>query len=160
MRYKGAANEHVLVDECNAAAGTFWCGHWQYLMFDCDQPAASPLHINFKEICAVVSAVDRWAYKWRGKSVVIHTDSMVTKSVLKGGWCRNAYVNSLLRKLAFVCARLATTLTAMHVAGVKTLLPETISRLHEKGKTRPLHQLLSRSGTMAPSPSPAFTTTW
>ena len=52
---------------------------WSLIVIDLQHPLSTS---NYKDICAVVSAVDNRAHKWKGKSVVIHTDSMVTK---KGG---------------------------------------------------------------------------
>ena len=39
------------------------------------------LHINYKEVCTVASAVDKWAQMLRGKTIVIHTGKYVTKCV-------------------------------------------------------------------------------
>ena len=57
---------HVHVDVCNTAAGAFWQG----LL-----PAVSPLHINYKEVAAVVEAVQWWAPYWHEQTVAVHTDS-------------------------------------------------------------------------------------
>lgn len=141
--FNDSSSEHVHVDACNIASGAFWRGDWHYLLFQCDHPAACDLHINYKEICAVLHAFNRWAHLWAGKNVVIHTDSIVTKCVLNRGWCRNGYVNSLLRKLAFQSARLNISMKAMHVPGSLNVFPDTISRLHERGKIVMLQKLLS-----------------
>ena len=53
------------------------------------------------------------------------------------------YVNCLLRKMAWSCAKLNCKLKAVHVAGAISILPDTIWRLHEKGKIHYLIQLLS-----------------
>ena len=98
-------------------------------------PAATHFHINYKDICAVVCAADYWAHLWHGKTVIIHTDSTVTKSVINKWWSRNACVNHLLRKMAWSCAKLNCKLKAVHVAGAMNILPDTISRLHEKERS-------------------------
>lgn len=140
--YNESSPEHIHVDACNSAAGVFWRGDWYYFVFHCDQPAASVLHINYKEICAVICAFNRWADVWRGKTVIVHTDSIVTRCVLNRGWSKNAYVNNLLRNFAFKCAKLNIAVKAVHVPGTLNLLPDTISRLHEKGKPQLLMELL------------------
>ena len=106
-------------------------------------PAATHFHINYKDICAVVRAVDYWAHLWHGKTMIIHTDSTVTKSVINKWWSRNACVNHLLRKMAWSCAKLNCKLKAVHLAGAINILPDNISRLHEKEKIHYLVQLLS-----------------
>lgn len=142
--YNDTSPQHVHVDACDIAAGSFWNGNWNYLVFECDQPAAANLHINYKEICAVFHAFDKWAHLWVGKRVIIHTDSVVTKCVLNKGWCKNSYVNRLLRVLAFRCARLHISLKAIHIPGVLNVIPDTISRLHEENKVKLLWDLMSK----------------
>lgn len=142
--YSSIEKEHVHVDACNAAAGAFWCGHWKYLVFDHDLPSASPLHINYKEVCAVVMAVSNWLPMWQRKTVIVHTDSVVTQCIINRGWCKNRYVNILLRQMAFQCARLNCVLKAVHVPGTLNIMADTISRLHEPNKINLFLQLISR----------------
>ena len=137
-----SAVHHIYVDACDKAAGAFYRGDWTYTVFDCDLPAAKDLHINYKEVCAVVLAVGRWAPLWRGERVIVHTDSIVTKCIINKGRSRNAYINCLLRKMAWDCAKLNCNISAVHVAGKVNLMADTISRLHE-GKISQLVQLLS-----------------
>ncbi|KAK7464563.1 hypothetical protein BaRGS_00037873 [Batillaria attramentaria] len=91
-------------------------------------PAAEDLHINYKEVCAVVQAVSRWAPRWCGKSVIVHTDSTVTKSIINKGRSRNPYINCLLRKMAWECVRRNCDVSAVHVSGSVNVVADTISR--------------------------------
>ena len=75
------AKQHVYVDACNTAAGAVYQGDWVYTHFKGDIRAASNLHINFKEVIAVVQTMKRWSHLWEGKDVVFHTDSTLTKSI-------------------------------------------------------------------------------
>ena len=136
------AKQHVYVDACNTAAGAFYQGDWVYSVFQTDLPAAERLHINYKEVCAVVQAGRRWAPCWRGRSVVFHTDSTVTQAIINKGRSKNPYVNSLLRKVAWECAKINCRISAVHVAGSINIMADTISRLHE-GKINEFVRLLS-----------------
>lgn len=136
------ATQHVYVDACNTAAGAFYQSDWVYTCFEKDIPAAKNLHINFKEIIAVVKAVERWSHLWAGKSVVFHTDSTVAKGVINKGRSTNTYVNCLLRKMAWECAKTNCNISAVHVAGSVNIMADSISRLHE-GKLDQLVDLLS-----------------
>lgn len=142
--YHSDSVEHVHVDSCNVAAGAFWKSRWKYLVFDIDWPAAASLHINYKEIIAVIHSVGQWAHFWCGKRIIVHTDSAVTKSAINRGYSRDNYVNALLRKMAFLCAKNNITLKAIHVPGIINVIPDTISRLHEKGKIALLCRLLKQ----------------
>ena len=135
------SREHVFVDACNLAAGAFHKGDWAYSVFQQDIPAASDLHINYKEVCAVVMAVQRWADQWRGKTVIVHTDSTVTKAIINKGRSKNVYVNCLLRKMAWECAKRDCKLIARHVPGSLNIFADTISRLHENNLSKLIQQL-------------------
>jgi hypothetical protein len=123
-------------------------------VFEVDMPNVAKLHINYKEITAVVAAVDNWANMWTGKTVIVHTDSVVTKAAINRGRSRNSYINSLLRKMAWECAKLNIKLKAVHVPGCVNIMADTISRLHENNKISFLLQLLGRwhHGTIPFSP--------
>jgi hypothetical protein len=136
--------QHVYVDACNTAAGAFYNGDWFYMPFACDVPAAASLHINFKEVVAAVEAMVRWVRYFKDSNVVIHTDSTVAKAILNKGRSTNPYINCLLRKMAWVCARQNCNVRAVHVSGSINIKADTISRLHEKNKMDLLICLLSR----------------
>jgi hypothetical protein len=152
--YYSCMTEHLHIDACNRAAGSFWQGNWNYTVFEVDMPNVAKLHINYKEITAVVAAVDNWANMWTGKTVIVHTDSVVTKAAISKGRSRNSYINSLLRKMAWECAKLNIKLKAVHVPGCVNIMADTISRLHENNKISFLLQLLGRwhHGTIPFSP--------
>lgn len=99
------ARQHVHVDACNLAAGAFWQSQWRYSVFECDIPAAASLHITHKEMLAVTEAVKCWAPHWHSKTVVVNTDSTVTKSVINKGRSRSELVNKPLRNMFWICAK-------------------------------------------------------
>ena len=56
-----------------------------------DLVEAKGLHINNKEILAVLSAAERWGSNWMDGDVVVCTDSTVAKAVINKGTCRNEF---------------------------------------------------------------------
>jgi hypothetical protein len=141
--YSEGPVHHVHVDACNAASGMFWAGDWKYSVFEHDMPKADKLHINYKEVCAAVQSVERWADCWGNSQVIIHTDSTTTKAILNKGRSKNAFINGCLRRLFWLSARFNFTVRAIHIPGQINVIPDTISRLHESGKTKLLFQLLN-----------------
>jgi hypothetical protein len=141
--YNKGETHHVHVDACKKACGAFWRGDFQYVVFHKDQKAASQLHINYKEVCAVVNAVEKWAPDWAHSVVVVHTDSTVAKAVINKGRSKNRYINMLLRKMFWLSERYDFKVRAIHVPGAVNLFPDTISRLHEAGKSETLCRMLS-----------------
>lgn len=141
--YNRGETHHVHVDACRKATGAFWRGDFQYVVFQKDQAAASQLHINYKEVCAVVNAVQRWAPDWAHSSVIVHTDSSVAKAIINRGRSKNRYINTLLRKLFWLGERYGFTVRAIHVPGSINIIPDTISRLHEADNCSKLIKLLA-----------------
>ena len=71
--------EPVYVDDCNTGAGFVFANDWGYINWDCDWPDVSHLHINFKEVMAIVAAAHRWGNQWANANVIILTDSECAK---------------------------------------------------------------------------------
>ena len=85
----------------------------------------------------------------------MHTDSTVTKATVNKGRSKNPYINCLLRKMAWHCARLNCNLAAVHVACSLNVMADTISRLHE-GR---LHVLFGQAADLL-SPWWTFALRW
>ena len=141
--YEEGPVHHVHVDACNVASGMFWAGDWNYAVFQHDLPLASKLHINYKEVCAAVQSVERWAEHWRDSQVVFHTDNMTAKAVLNKGRSKNVFINKCLRRMFWLSVQYNFTVRAIYVPGQINMIPDTISRLHEKGKCKMLFELLA-----------------
>jgi len=142
--YNSGQTHHVHVDACQKAGGGFWRGDWYYSVFHTDLPAANNLHINYKEVCAVVQSVDRWAPQWCNSDVVVHTDSSVTKAIVNRGRSKSPLINCMLRRLFWLSVKYNFSIRAIHIPGTVNVIPDTISRLHEPVKYEKLVLLLSR----------------
>ncbi len=152
--YTDRHDVHVLTDACCTASGCFWAGDWHYSVFHADWPKVTAMHINYKEVCAVASAVARWAPLWAGRTVVVHTDSAVTKAILNKGRSKNAFINDVLRAVCWRSVTFDFELRAIHVPGCLIGIPDAISRLHETGQPERLARLLSYWHHGRPPPAP------
>ena len=85
----------------------------------------------------------RWAPLWAGRTVVVHTDSAVTKAILNKGRSKNAFINDVLRALCWRSVTFDFELRAIHVPGSLIGIPDVISRLHETRQPERLARLLS-----------------
>jgi hypothetical protein len=133
----------VHTDACNVGAGMFCGGDWEYVNWQQDMPIANKLHINYKEVMAVVWAAHKWASKWVNLDVIVVTDSTVAKAIINKGTCRNKFVMGALRQVFWLSAKFNFKLRAIHVPGCINNIPDAISRLHEVGQVLRLHSLLS-----------------
>ena len=75
----------VFTDACDDAAGGSFGSDWYYFNWEHDLPEASTLHINKKEVLAVVLAAQRWSKYWVNKRIVLHSDNMVTVASINKG---------------------------------------------------------------------------
>lgn len=142
--YRVAEHEHtVLSDACVVGAGAFCAGDWTYVNWDIDLPKASKLHINYKEILAVLAGVNRWSHSWTNSNVTIVTDSTVAKAIINRGTCRNPFVMNKLRELFWLSVKYNFKIHAVHLPGVLNCIPDSISRLHEPGQLLHLFSLLA-----------------
>ena len=121
----------VQTDACNFGAGGFFQGDWYYHSFVCDKPEVANLHINFKEVLAIYFAAKHWAPSWSGQHIVIHSDNTTAVSILNKGSCKNKVVMGFLRELFWLSAIYNFRITAKHIPGLKNVIADAISRLHE-----------------------------
>ena len=143
MFYRNCPNYVVHTDSSNAAAGMFCGGDWQYIHWKKDYPQYHHLHINYKEVLAVLLSAKRWGHMWRGADVTVVTDSVVAKSVINKGTCINPVVMDALRGLFWVQVMYDFKLHAIHFPGTLNQLPDSISRLHEPGQILRLQSLIN-----------------
>ena len=117
----------VQADACAFGAGAFFRGDWAYHSFVMDNPAVRDLHINYKEVLAVVLAAKQWGSKWCNQHVIIYSDSTTAVGIINKGTCRNPIVMHYLRELFWLSAIYNFRITASHIPGIEN----AISRLHE-----------------------------
>ena len=84
----------------------------------------------------------RWAPLWAGRTIVVYTDSAVTKAILNKGRSKNAFINDVLRAVCWKSVTIDFEVRAIHVLGSLTGIPDVISRLHETGQLERLARLL------------------
>ena len=141
--YREAAAFVVHTDACLQGAGMFCSGDWCYINWKCDDKRHSQMHINYKEVLAVVWSAKRWATKWTNANVTVFTDSTVAKAIINKGTCKSPLVMNSLRDLFWLSVKYNFKLHAVHIPGQLNMLPDTISRLHEPGQVLHLQSLLS-----------------
>ena len=66
----------VYTDACMAGCGGVYGNDWLYCNWALDWSTVDSLHINHKELLAVVLAAARWAPMWSGKRIYIMSDNI------------------------------------------------------------------------------------
>lgn len=137
----------VELDACNAGAGYAFAGDWGYTVWKLDSPCISSMHINDKEIMAGVLATRRWAHLWKHSLVIFNTDNMTARAAFDKGTARSEAAMVMVRELFWWSAIYDFKIVGIHVPGIKNVLPDTISRLHQPGYIQWLASLLGLSGS-------------
>ena len=125
--------ECVFTDACDDAAGGVFGTDWFYANWTRDLPQAQALHINEKEVLAVVVAAHRWAPFWANKRIIIHSDNITTVASINKCTSRNDFIMQCLRKLFWIGAVFNFHLTSKYVPGHLNIAADAASRFHLPG---------------------------
>jgi hypothetical protein len=83
---------------------------------------------NWRELYMPLVALRTWGDRWRGRRVLVVTDSDVTRSVIARQGSRAVDLNDLYKEIALECARWEVDLAARHIPGKENVEPDNISR--------------------------------
>ena len=119
----------VETDACSAGGGIFFRGSWHYTHWATDWPAASQLHINYKETLCVILAARAWAPLWKDHMVTIFTDSTVCRALINKGTSRHLLIMESLRELFWLSVQYNFHIRAVHVRGQDNTVADAISRI-------------------------------
>ena len=132
----------VHVDACMAGCGGVYGRDWFYCNWALDWPTASDLHINYKELLALVVAATRWAPLWTNKRIYIMSDNQAAVGMLNRGTAKHPLVMHALRWLFWLSAIHNFHLTSCYIPGVQNIAADSASRLLEPDQpTRLLEHL-------------------
>ena len=126
---------NVHIDASSEAGGDFCNGNWLYVHWPTDVPRISPHHINTKELAKVIMAAQVWCHTWANHHVVIHTDNKMMEAVINNATAQNSTCLDLLKHLASLAFQFNFTMRASYIPGVDNIMADTISCLHEPGKS-------------------------
>jgi hypothetical protein len=123
----------ICIDACQVAGGGYHNGEMVYTPWEAISPEVASLHINDKEVLALELAITQWAPKLRDRKVYVHCDSMVACAVIKRGSSRNPIVMASLRRVFWLSAVYNFKIRTWFYPGVRNIVADRISRLHEPG---------------------------
>ena len=118
----------VSTDACLIAAVACYHGDWIYAPW-----TPETRDINYKEVMALEPAALRWSEKWRNKKVFVHIDNMAAVAIINRGSCKQPMVMACLGRIFWLSAVFNFRLRAVYYPGVRNVLADAASRLHEPG---------------------------
>jgi hypothetical protein len=118
-------------DACEAGGGAFLGDDWFHVNWELDFPALHGCHINELELATVVIALRRWGSQLAHCHVRIRSDNMATVSALNKSTSRCSALMPHIQEIFWLCVKFDLTISCVHIAGVKNILADRLSRLNE-----------------------------
>ena len=109
----------------------FYRAEWLYQAFIFDSRSVRDLHINYKEVLAIIYAAKHWCKAWSNKHVTISSDNTTAVSIINKGTCKNPVIMSYLRELFWLSAVYNFRITAKFILGHENPVADAISRMHD-----------------------------
>ena len=99
-------------------------------------------NINELELWAVLSALVRWQYLFKGKTVNVYTDNMQVFHNILSGRSSNVTNMSWIREIFWICALMNVSLIPNYVPTKENVVADTLSRLPYPSVRREVEGLL------------------
>ena len=122
-------DHHVFTDASDLAISGYWEGKWFVQEFVNGHEDMLDMCINWRELCAVVTAAATYGAQWRGAQVLFHCDNVCVVQILNSGSCKNAAMMELIRKLFFISATYEFELRSIYISTSDNIIADALSRL-------------------------------
>ena len=129
--------------------GAFWSNHWLQSEWSPEQSAQD---IVWKELYAIVSAVNTWGHLWSKRKILFHCDNTVVDIWQKGS-THYKEIMALVRLLYFCATRHNIHIMISHIAGINNNIADAISRFQME-----LFRTLAPAANLQPDPIRALPT--
>jgi hypothetical protein len=133
----------ILTDACLKSGGAFCNGDFYYTIWKDDVPDVSSLPINYKEAMMAALSVARWAPSCANSVVYVYTDNQCAKTIINKCSSRNTTVMTALRSMFWLSVQYNFIVKSIYMPGVKHIIADTVSRLHERGRLLQLESLFN-----------------
>lgn len=116
-------------DACTGVGcGAFFDGKALQISWKDAPRSLEGVHINILEVYPALLAAREWGHLWKGRHVVVWTDSTVAVAAFNRGTSTTPIVMEWLRELFFLSALHNFRFTARHVPGKVNVLADALSR--------------------------------
>ena len=105
--------------------GAYWSNRWLQSEWS---PEQAKQDIVWKELYAIVSAVNTWGHHWARHKILFHCDNNTMVDVWRRGSICCKEIMTLIRLLYFCAARFNMHVMITHIAGVDNVIADAISR--------------------------------
>ena len=85
-------------------------------------------HINYKEVKAVVTALEHWGPQLRNNHVNILTDNITTRAAINKFYCRSTPIRPLIEQIFNLCNFYNIHISASYVPTLQNVEADSLSR--------------------------------
>ena len=124
--YIDSSKMRLFTDASNIGFGAVYGDYW----FSCPWPQKFiPMHINIKEMFAVLAAIFTWGHHWHNKQIVLFSDNTTVCNVWLSTTSKDSDLMFYIRHLFLFSAKRNINLLIKHVPGVVNIDADFLSRL-------------------------------
>ena len=105
---------------------------------------APELCINYKEVLALLPAVTKWSPYFAGKHLHVYSDNICAVNIVNKGSCKHPLVMEALRQVFWYSVLYNFRITCHYYPGVRNVLADAVSRMHETAGVLRYNELLSK----------------
>ncbi len=126
------------------AAGSFFMGDSTYTQFKDMNNEAPDLCINYKEVLALLAALQKWSPYFVNKQLHVYSDNVCAVNTINKGSSKNHLVMTALREIFWFSVVYNFRITCHYYPGVRNVLADAVSRLHEASGILRYNELLAK----------------
>ena len=108
--------------------GAFWSGRWLQARWS---PTQAVMPILWKELFAIVSAVNSWGHQWAKQKILFHCDNEAVVTIWRKDSTRDPETMALVRLLYFCAARYNINIVITHISGIDNSIADSLSRFQQ-----------------------------
>ena len=128
----------------------FRSGRW---LQACWSPSQADMVILWKELFAIVSAVNSWGHQWAKQKILFHCDNEAVVTIWRKGSTRDPETMALVCLLYFCAARYNINIVITHISGIDNSIADSLSRFQQHR-----FQALAPAAHLTPDPICAWPT--
>ena len=103
----------------NNGWGAYCAGRW---ISDHWSTAQCEMSIVWKELYAIVIAINTWGTLWQHRKIIIHCDNQTVVNIWKKGTCKSSEIMALVRMLYLCAAYNYFNVCVQHIPGMTKLI--------------------------------------
>lgn len=119
---------HIFSDASNLAVAACWGNHWYYAPFEDGFISFSDESINWRELIAVVMALNTWGELLQGSNIVFHIDNTSVCYLIHKMYSPSRPLMALLRIWALLVERYSVHYMAVYIPTDKNVDADDLSR--------------------------------